>query len=305
VAPKNALGKGLAALLPDDEDLPAGLGEAPAHEAAAGTVTGEQALKIPLDKLKPNPSQPRKYFDGGELAELADSIRIHGIIQPLLVEDAGDGTWIIVAGERRWRAAGLAGLAEAPVLVRSYSAEKRQEVSLIENIQRTDLNPMEEAAAYKRLMDFSGLSQDEAAARVGKNRSTVANALRLLKLPPAARDAIAQGRITAGHGRAILSVDSEAAQERLLAELLHQGLSVRDAEKRATALNAAVPAAGTAAAKTAPPAPKRDPELNALEDRFRERLGTKVVINGAVNKGSITIEYYSMEDLDRLLDVLG
>jgi ParB family chromosome partitioning protein len=138
---------------------------------------------------------------------------------------------------------------------------------------------------------------------VGKNRSTVANALRLLKLPPAARDAIAQGSITAGHGRAILSVDNEAAQEQLLAELLRQGLSVRDAEKRAAALNAAVPAAG--ATKAAPPAPKRDPELNALEDRFRERLGTKVVINGGMNKGSITIEYYSMDDLDRLLDVIG
>jgi ParB family chromosome partitioning protein len=303
VAPKSALGKGLAALLPDDEDLPAGLGEAPspAHGAAPGTIPDEQALKIPLEKLKPNPGQPRKYFDDEELAELADSIRVHGIIQPLLVEDAGDGTWIIVAGERRWRAARLAGLAEAPVLVRSYSEEKRQEISLIENIQRTDLNPMEEAAAYKRLMDFSGLSQDEAAARVGKNRSTVANALRLLKLPATARDAIAKGSLTAGHGRAILSVDGEAAQERLLAELLRQGLSVRDAEKRAAALNAA----GTAATKTALPAPKRDPELNALEDRFRERLGTKVVINGAMNKGSITIEYYSMEDLDRLLDVLG
>jgi ParB family chromosome partitioning protein len=299
VAPKNALGKGLSALLPDDEDLPAGLTGISTDVLETGA--GELALTIPLEKLRANPNQPRKYFDEGDLAELADSIRSHGIIQPLIVEDSGDGSWIIVAGERRWRAARLAGLAEVPALVRSYSEEKRREVSLIENVQRSDLNPMEEAAAYKSLMELTGLSQDETAARVGKNRSTVANALRLLKLPPAAREALARGEITAGHGRAILSADNEGARERLLTEVLQRGLSVRETEKRAASLNAA----GTGAAKAKPAPSGQDPELSALEDRFRERLGTKVAINGDMRKGSISIEYYSMDDLDRLLELLG
>jgi ParB family chromosome partitioning protein len=152
-------------------------------------------------------------------------------------------------------------------------------------------------------MELTGLSQDEVAAKVGKNRSTVANALRLLKLPPAARDALEKGELTSGHGRAILAVNGEAAQERLLGEILRQGLSVREAEKRAAVLNAA--GAETEAAAAKPAAAKRDPELGAIEDRFRERLGTKVAIHGDMKKGSISIEYYSMEDLERLLEILG
>ena len=237
MASKSALGKGLSALLPDDEDLPAGLEDTQADAPGAG----ERALQLPLEKLRANPNQPRKHFQEEELAELADSIRSHGIIQPLIVEEAGDGGWLIVAGERRWRAARLAGLTEVPALVRSYSEEKRQEVSLIENVQRSDLNPMEEAMAYRALMELTGLSQDETAARVGKSRSAVANALRLLKLPPAAREALEKDELTPGHGRAILSVNGEAARERLLAEILRRGLSVREAEKRAASLNAAEP----------------------------------------------------------------
>ncbi len=297
VGPKDRLGKGLAALLPDDDDLPAGLGD----NAGVGTGTGTPELKIPLAKLKANPGQPRKRFDEESLKELADSIREHGIIQPLIVEDAGDGTWVIVAGERRSRAARLAGLTEVPALVRNYSDEKRLEVALIENVQRSDLNPVEEAAAYKGLMDLTGLSQDEVAAKVGKNRSTVANALRLLKLPTAARDALERGELSSGHGRAILAANGEAAQERLLGEILQRGLSVREAESRAAALNRD----GTGTSKAPPMASKRDPELTAMEDRFRERLGTKVAIHGDLKKGSISVEYYSMEDLDRLLGILG
>jgi ParB family chromosome partitioning protein len=260
-------------------------------------------LKIPLEKLKANPGQPRKHFDEESLKELADSIREHGIIQPLIVEDAGDGTWTIVAGERRSRAARLAGLGEVPVIIRNYSDEKRLEVTLIENVQRSDLNPMEEAAAYRGLMELTGLSQDEVAAKVGKNRATIANALRLLNLSAAARDALEKGDLTPGHGRAILAVNGEAAQERLLGEILQRGLSVREAEKRAAALNATGAETETVNAK--PAETRRDPELGAMEDRFRERLGTKVAIRGDMKKGSISIEYYSMEDLDRLLGILG
>jgi ParB family chromosome partitioning protein len=278
-----------------------------AAAAPARIMVAGQVLKIPLDKLKANPGQPRKRFEAESLQELADSIREQGIIQPLLAEDAGDGTWIIVAGERRWRAACLAGLTEVPAIIRNYSDEKRLEVSLIENLHRSDLNPMEEAAAYRGLMELTGLSQDEVAAKVGKNRSTVANALRLLKLPAAARDALEKGELTSGHGRAILAVNGEAAQERLLGEILRQGLSVREAEKQAAALNAAGAETGGGAVQPAakPAVAKRDPELGAMEDRFRERLGTKVAIHGDMKKGSISIEYYSMDDLERLLEILG
>ncbi|MDR2740127.1 MAG: ParB/RepB/Spo0J family partition protein [Treponema sp.] len=300
MGPKNRLGKGLDALLPEDDDLPIGLGGVPGG-TVAGTKTDSQVLMIPLEKLTANPGQPRKHFDEESLKELADSIREQGIIQPLIVEDAGDGTWIIVAGERRSRAARLAGLTEVPVLIRNYSDEKRLEVALIENVQRSDLNPIEEAAAYRELMALAGLSQDEVAAKVGKNRSTVANALRLLKLPGAVRDCLERGELSSGHGRAILAVNSEAAQERLLGEIIRQGLSVREAETRAAALNSPKPET----VKAKPPAAKLDPELVSMEDRFRERLGTKVAIHGDMKKGSISIEYYSMEDLDRLLEILG
>ncbi|GHV78966.1 chromosome partitioning protein ParB [Spirochaetia bacterium] len=308
---KSRLGKGIDALFPVDPLIDLNdytmddVGETDVASSDAGTALKSPGTiyNIPLDKLKANPGQPRKRFEDESLQELADSIREQGIIQPLIVEDAGDGTWIIVAGERRSRAALLAGLTEVPVIIRTYSDEKRLEVSLIENVQRADLNPMEEASAYRALIELTGLSQDEVAAKVGKNRSTVANALRLIKLPPAARSALEKGELTPGHGRAILAVDGEAAQERLLGEILWGGLSVREAEKRAAALNAG--GAETGAAKAKPAAAKRDPELGAMEDRFRERLGTKVLINGDMEKGSISIEYYSMEDLERLLEILG
>ena len=235
------------------------------------------------------------------MAELADSIREHGIIQPVIVEDAGDGTYTIVAGERRIRAAKIAGLSEAPAIVRKYSEEKRMAVSLIENIQRSNLNPIEEAAAYKQLMDLASLSQDEAAARVGKNRSTVANALRLLKLPAEIQDSIGRGELSAGHARAILSVTTAKAQNTLFLEILEKGLSVRDAEKLATSMNGP----GKKEKKPQPQGKTRSPELDAMEEKFLNRLGTKVKINGSLNGGTIVIDYYSMEDLERLYEIIA
>ncbi|AEF85621.1 chromosome-partitioning protein ParB [Treponema primitia ZAS-2] len=331
MAPKSRLGRGLDALLSDGDDeavqsvfgtpsdsfsrVEAGSAEVPSRvldaqgsqtpPSAVPQTSGLQAaeiLTIPLDKLKANPGQPRKRFEEESLRELADSIAQLGIIQPLIVEEAGDGTWLIVAGERRSRAAHLAGLTEVPVIVRSYSDEKRMEVALIENVQRSDLNPIEEAAAYRQIMDITGCSQDEVAVKVGRNRSTVANALRLLKLPPLIREALERDEITSGHGRAILSVQEEANQEQLYREISVEGLSVREAEKRAAALNKPRP-------EKAAPAPaeteRRDPELAAMEQRFIDRLGTKVAIKGDFKKGNIQIEYYSMDDLDRLLGILG
>jgi len=302
VAPKRGLGKGLSALLPDES-----------AENSAAQAENDNGLKQPgkdsrkktgeifvdPEKLKANPNQPRKVFNEEELAELADSIRQQGIIQPIIAEDAGDGTYTIIAGERRTRAARLAGLKEVPVVLRKYSDEKRMVVSLIENIQRANLNPIEEAQAYKQLSELEGLSQEDVAARVGKNRATVANALRLLKLPPEMQESIKKNELSPGHARAVLSVSGAKAQETLFKEILKKGLSVREAEKRAAAIGQENKGQKAAKQKT------RAPELGAMEEKFMLRMGTKVVIKGDLNKGSIAIDYYSMEDLDRLLEIMG
>jgi ParB family chromosome partitioning protein len=322
---KLRLGKGLDALLPmDDEpssfDFSAdGEGGVSADEEIIYMGAGDAGKRpdlnaagagpalVPLDKLSANPNQPRKNFDEEALRELADSIREHGVIQPLLVEEAGDGAYTIIAGERRSRAARMAGLTEVPALVRSCTDEQRMEISLIENIQRADLNPVEEAMAYRRLMDLTGLSQDEVAARVGKNRATVANTLRLLKLPQAMLQSLQDGGLSPGHGRALLSVDDPAAREALFREIISRGVSVREAEKLAgnpDFLKGGRAAEGSGGKKTAPARPRRDAELDAIEQQFIDVLGTKVAIDGDLKKGKIYIEYYSMEDLDRLLEIL-
>jgi ParB family chromosome partitioning protein len=301
-------------------------GEAPASDFSAVPAKGSAAddetrsrgrvnaagtgpAFIPLDKIHANPSQPRKNFDEEALRELADSIREHGIIQPLLVEETGDGGYRIIAGERRSRAAVIAGLTEVPALIRSYTDEQRMEISLIENIQRADLNPVEEAMAYRQLMDLTGLSQDEVAVRVGKNRATVANTLRLLKLPQAMLQALREGGLSPGHGRALLSVADPAARETLFREIAGRGISVREAEKRAGRLNSLETQSTSAGSpddgeKAAPGKPRRDAELAAIEQQFIDALGTKVIIDGSLKKGKIHIDYYSMEDLDRLLEIL-
>ena len=299
MAPKRGLGKGIAALLPDEAE--------PAERTPKTAVseTGQERSKkqgevlIPIDKLKPNPGQPRKIFNAGELDELASSIKQQGIIQPIIAEDAGDGTYTIIAGERRTRAARLAGLAEVPAILRNYSEEKRMVVSLVENIQRSNLNPIEEASAYKRIIELEGLAQDELAVRVGKNRATVANALRLLKLSPEMQESLQNGGISAGHARAVLSLAGAKAQEALFQEILKKGLSVRDAEKRAAAMG------GQSKKTKDTPLRKRVAELSAMEEKFIKCLGTKVAVKGDLNKGSIVIDYYSMEDLDRLYEILA
>ena len=311
MARKMGLGRGLEALLPDSDMELAGLTDDSATPAMPDTKdseptpagkTGDGVVMISPEKLTPNPGQPRKNFNEDELRELADSIAEHGIIQPIIAADAGDGTYIIVAGERRTRAARLAGLSEVPAIIRNYTNQKQLEISLIENIQRTDLNPIEEAAAYKNLMDYSNLSQDEVARRVGKNRSTVANSLRLLKLSADIQKSLEQGSVSPGHARALLSVTGKKEREKLFQDILAQSLSVREAEKRALALNNAVAAPEPAApGKTA----YRDPELDAMQEKFIGRLGTKVVIDGDYTKGRIHIDYYSLQDLERLYDILG
>lgn len=311
------LGRGLSALMDnnnvDDEEeqlvtpeqlFQQSLEDTKAEPSLPAKSKSQDIIQLSVDKLIPNPGQPRKNFDETELQELAASIKTYGIIQPVIAANAGDGTYIIIAGERRTRAAKLAELETVPVIVRDYTDQKRLEVSLIENVQRSDLNPIEEAAAYKNLMDFSGFSQDELALRVGKNRSTVANALRLLRLPVEMQKSIEEGKVSSGHARALLSVTDAKSKEKLFREILEGDISVRGAEKRAAALNADTGKVTAKGAKTAK-SKGRPPELEAMVEKFITRLGTKVVIDGDMHKGRIYIDYYSMEDLERLYEILG
>jgi ParB family chromosome partitioning protein len=299
------LGKGLDALLDNNDDSQYTIVEIhdiPTADIESEPVTtaknsGQDIVQLQTDKLIPNPGQPRKNFDEAELQELSASIKTYGIIQPIIAADNGDGAYIIIAGERRTRAARLAGLDTVPVIIRDYTDQKRLEVSLIENIQRTDLNPIEEAAAYKNLMDFSGFSQDDLAARIGKNRSTVANALRLLKLPVEIQKSIEEGKVSSGHARALLSVTDATTREKLFREILADNLSVREAEKRAS--SSPSPATSVKKVKQQPP------EIEFMAEKFIQKMGTKVVIEGDLKKGRVVIDYYSMEDLERLYELLG
>lgn len=262
------------------------------------TVDENGQLWLNVDKLVPNPFQPRKEFDPEKLQELSDSIREHGILEPLTVEDAGNGSFYIIMGERRTRAAKLAGLTEVPVRLGKFSDQKKLEIALIENIQRDDLNPIEEAEAYYRLMEISGLSQEQVAARVGKNRSTVANAVRLLKLPEDVRTSLAQGKLTSGHARALLSVKDSADMRILYSKIIGNEMNVRDAEEMARIMND-----GDGKVKIKQKSPKadnKDPNIKALEQQFIEKLGTKVEIKGTMEKGSVEISFFSKDDLNRI-----
>jgi ParB family chromosome partitioning protein len=286
------LGKGIDALLPLDT-----IGNPPS-ETASG------AAMLPLDSIIANPNQPRKTFDDAELQELAETIKEHGVLQPIVVENSDDGNYIIVMGERRTRAARRAGLTEIPAIIRRFTPEEAFIVALIENVQRADLNPIEEALAYKNLVELTGLNQDAAAAKVGKNRATFANALRLLRLPDSIQSALRSGSISAGHARALLSVEGEAEQEALFQEIVSSTLSVRETERLASASKAPAQTRRPEEGEKAPP-PRRDPEYDAVEQKFIEALGTKVKLEGDFSKGSIKIEYYSMEDLDRLYELIA
>ncbi len=288
------LGRGLGALIPDP--VPLALGpQRGAAEARDGI------LRLPLHRLKPNPDQPRKGFSETALAELAESIKRHGVIQPILAEDAGDGTFIIVAGERRYRAAERAGLREVPVILRELTPEKRLELAIIENVQREDLNPIDEAEAYRSLMGLGNLSQEQVADVVGKSRPAVANALRLLRLPEPMLGALRDGSMTAGHARALLAVSDPVRRELLFARVVAEGISVREAEAAAQALERGLATKPAAVRKAEKP---REPEIREIEERLIGALGTKVSVRGDARSGSVAIEYYSLEDLERILEVI-
>ncbi len=300
---KAGLGRGLGALLPDNYN------EEPAARTQIGEGSrqiGEGVHQIPVAKISPSPDQPRKRFNDESLAELAESIKRHGVIQPLIVEDAGGGLFRIVAGERRWRAAALAGLADVPALVRELGRERRLEVALVENVQREDLNPVDEAEAYRQLMEVTNLTQDQVAERVGKSRSTVANVLRLLNLPQEAMESVRSGVISAGHARAILSALNPADRKLLLGRIVTEGISVREAEAAASNYNTGARGTekrGVSAAAKAVTKPM-DPDLARLEQDLIGKLGTKVCIKGESGRGTVVIEYFSMDDLDRVYNII-
>ena len=315
MAKQFGLGKGLGALIPESDLEPvATTGEPsangsppslPAEDSSGGaSPVGQMAerglLRLPLGRIEPNPDQPRKTFSAESIAELAESIRRHGLIQPIIVEFTGEGRYMIVAGERRWRAADAAGLREIPVIVRNFSPERRLEIALIENVQREDLNPVEEAEAYKGLMELTHCTQEEVADKVGKSRPAVANALRLLRLGGPALAALREGSISPGHAKALLMVQDQGARDLLLARIIAEGLSVRQAEAAAQELNRGQRAAVPAEAKSPP---RREAEIVELEGRLIGAFGTKVEIKGDSKKGSIVIEYYSLEDLERVIGV--
>ena len=283
--------------MPNERGLGRGLG-ALLGDAALQSQEGG-SLSLPISQVEPSQKQPRKRFEEEALQDLADSIRANGIIQPLTVRRLSSGYYQIIAGERRWRAAKLAGLTEVPAVIIEADDRKTMELALIENLQREDLNPIEEANGYKSLMEDYGLTQEEAAKRVGKSRPAVANALRLLALPDPVCQLLEEGKLSAGHARAILAVPSGEAQMKLAKKVVADGLSVRQTESLAKRL--------AEGAKEAP-APKGD-DLSiydrAAEKDLGARLGRKVHIVRGRRKGRIELEYYDPEDLNALLDLLG
>ena len=279
---KMGLGKGLGALIPEMEP------EGP-----------ESLFYCGIEEIRPNRSQPRKYFDEPKLQELADSIKEKGILEPLIVRRTSEG-YEIVVGERRWRAAQKAGLKEIPVLLKEGDDREVLELSLIENLHRDDLNPIEEAEAYKRLAEEFGLNQEALATRLGKDRSTVANTLRLLKLPYEVREHLLRNRITPGHARAILSLESRDKQKELCALVIQKGLSVREAENLAKRWSK--PSRKVTASEKK--GGDLESQLMAIGDSLRRHLGTKVEIHAKGKRGKIEIEYYSFEDLERIVETI-
>lgn len=294
---RNGLGKGLDSLIPDKKVKPAASekSESKTKKEENANKTGEIMVKI--NEIEPNREQPRKDFDEDALMELADSIKQFGILQPLLVQKKKN-YYEIIAGERRWRAAKLAGVKEVPIIVKNYTEQEIVEISLIENIQRENLNPIEEAMAYKRLLEEFNLKQDEVAERVSKSRTAVTNSMRLLKLSERVQQMIVDDMISTGHARALLAIDDEEQQYMLANKIFDEKLSVRETEKLVKELKN----------------PKKEAKktiiehtfvYNNLEEQMKNIIGTKVSVSPKANgKGKIEIEYYSEEELERIYDLI-
>lgn len=277
MAQKHGLGKGLGALIPGAE------------------MTRPSVQELPLADLELNPFQPRKHFNQAALEELAATIREHGILTPVVVRRVADG-FQIIAGERRLRAARLAGLTHVPTIVREASDSQALQMALVENLQREDLNPLEAAEAYQKLVDEFGLTQEQLAGRLGRDRSSVANSLRLLRLPKRIRDDVAEGALSEGHARALLGLEKTADQLKARDEVIRRGLTVRATEALVRRLR------GTGSKRVREPS--QDPNLSALEDQLRTTLGAKVRIVADGKGGTVHIAYFSGDDLTRIADII-
>ena len=294
------LGKGLDSLIPNAVGEAKVKKESKAESKEEKREDGKETV-VKITMVEPNRKQPRKNFDEDALQELADSIRQFGLIQPILVQDRKDH-YEIIAGERRWRAAKIAGLKEVPVIIRNYSEKEIMEISLIENIQREDLNPIEEAQAYKRLLEEFHLKQDEVAERVSKSRAAVTNSMRLLKLGEDVQQMLIDDMISTGHARALLAIENQEEQYTIAQKIFDEKLSVRDVEKLVKNLNkpAKNPKKSTSTDKT------MEAVYLDLEEKLKNRLSTKVTVTSKGNgAGKIEIEFYNHEDLDRLMDLMG
>jgi ParB family chromosome partitioning protein len=302
---KPALGRGLGALLGDSP-----IATPPASAPASGTVPGaaaatdprERVQRVALDRVRPCPLQPRKDFSAEALRELADSIREQGIVQPLIVRER-EGHLELIAGERRWRAAQLLGLSEVPVILRQADDRAVLELALIENLQRENLNPLEEAQGFAQLIEQFQLKQEEVATKVGKSRAVIANALRLLKLPVSIQASIREGRLSVGHAKVILGLASEANQRAAAERIIKDGLSVRQTEGLVARLLAREAGAVAKPGQTAPL--PRDAHVASLENRLRERLGTKVHLRYTHGRGALEINFFSDAELERILQIVG
>ena len=276
----SGLGRGLASLIPT---------------AASGVSTTRE---VRVTSVSPNPEQPRRLFDPDELQQLAESIATHGVLQPIVVVEATDG-YVLIAGERRWRAAMLLNRETIPAVVRTANEVEKLELALVENIQRSDLNALDEARAFRHLIDEFGFTQERVAERVGRSRPTVANSLRILETATTVQEAVGEGRISGGHARALASLDSHAQQEVVLATVIARALSVRQTESLVQATRGADNGRGTPRERVA------DPDIVRMEAQMREALGTKVTIASGRKGGRITISWYDDEDLGRLVDRLA
>ena len=283
MAKKHGLGRGLGSLIPEQEEI--------------NNEIEKNSLFIDINSIRPNSEQPRKAFDEEKILALSESIKEYGIIQPLVLNKVDDN-YIIVAGERRWRAAKKAGINEVPAVIMNLSDKEILEISLIENIQRQDLNPIEEAVAYKKLMDEFSLTQEELSTRIGKSRTAITNTLRLMNLDSRVQEYIIEGILSEGHGRALLGINDEELQYKTAQRVIDEKLSVRQIE-------AIVKQLGNSKVSKEKKEAEYNPYYKDITRRFENLLGTKVNIDAKKNKGKIEIEYYSEDDLQRIIDILN
>ncbi len=303
--PQGGLGRGLGALIPTGPtavDRPVHSPVETVDDGEEAQVSGARFAELPLDAIRPNPSQPRTVFDEDALAELVTSIREVGLLQPVVVRPVGPGQYELVMGERRWRASQAAGTGTIPALVRDTGDEAMLRDALLENLHRSALNPLEEAAAYAQLLEDFGATHEELAARIGRSRPQISNTIRLLQLPPAVQRRVAAGVLSAGHARAILGLPTAQAQEAMATRVVAEGLSVRGTEEAvALAVSDGSPEEGSRRARGRRPVPTR---LTEVADRLSDRFETRVKVDLGRSRGKVVIEFASVEDLERIVQVI-